>query len=71
MVGFYALGLAIGLAVALLLPSLVMGYKAGLKDRHQACLESIARMEPELFPDLPNELAWVEGKRNPGKRSCG
>jgi hypothetical protein len=37
-------------------------YQAGLRDRHQACLESIARMEPELFPDLPKELAWVEAK---------
>jgi hypothetical protein len=37
----------------------------GKEERHQECLESIARMEPELFPDLPKELAWVEVKMSP------
>jgi hypothetical protein len=37
----------------------VRSYQEGLVERHQACLESIARMEPELFPDLPKELAWA------------
>jgi hypothetical protein len=43
----------------------VRSYQEGLVERHQACLESIARMEPELFPDLPKELAWVEKKMSP------
>jgi hypothetical protein len=43
----------------------VNSYQEGLEERHQACLESIARMEPELFPDLPKELAWVEKKMSP------
>jgi hypothetical protein len=37
-------------------------YQNGLAERHQACLANIQRMEPELFPDLPKELAWVTVK---------
>jgi hypothetical protein len=55
----------------LILPVVLIGlvfvdsYTKGLSDRHQACLENISRLEPELFPDLPKELAWVEVKMSP------
>ena len=28
-------------------------------ERHRECLASIAKMEPEVLPDLPEELRWV------------
>jgi hypothetical protein len=32
----------------------------GSGDRHQKCLESIFKMEKELFPELPAELYWAQ-----------
>lgn len=46
-------------ALGLLLSIGVVAMFAAAPSQHSLCLQSIGRLESELFPDLPKELRWA------------